>query len=642
MATGSGTGTPASGAGASSLSSLRARVMTQVTAAMQGINHEWVTASGATLTTLRERVRVVLQQAGRSAPAGESEVGTASSLTLTTLRDRVELVLQDTGNAIWATGDLDEAITQTLEAYSRARPASAIGTITLSADGREIDISSLTGLLRVEKVWCPYDSTSPSYPPDWRSFSVWPGNILFIDDSDEPLNGEKVRIWYTKEHTLDGLDGETATTIPVDDEAFFVQGCAAFAARFRAIEIAEQANVDDKVFDRLTAWAREAMETFRDGLERRRRVVGGGDYDQDALDEAIRQALDMHSRIEPDTAITTLTLGSSGREIDISSVTGLIRVMRVWWDYDSSSPGYPPNWRHFQVWPGKLLYIDDTSEPSSGEHVRLWYAKRHTLNGLDSATSTTFAVEDESYIVMGAAGMAARALAARKAAAGAGGARTLMDWANGMVKEARRGMYRGRRNYVFDYDQDDVDEAIRWALARYSEVNPEVVITTVTLSSAGREVDISSITDYEHVTRVWVDYDSSDPEYPPRWRDFEVWPGDILFVDDAQGEPDSGDVIRVWYTRKRTLTGLDGASATSLPDMDDTLVVVGAAGFVAQERVQEEDRRSVPRKLREWADARLAEFERGVEALARREAARHSGVAGMPALDRWDRGEGVW
>lgn len=84
------------------------------------------------------------------------------------------------------------------------------------------------------------------------------------------------------------------------------------------------------------------------------------------------------------------------------------------------------------------------------------------------------------------------------------------------------------------------------------------------------------------------------------------------------------------------------ASTTTLPNQDEELILAGASGFATQERVQEQPQRNVPRKLREWADARLREFERGLHALGRREAAKHSGIATMAALDRWDRKDGGW
>ena len=105
MATGSGTGTPASAASSATLATLRARVLTQVTGANQGT--DWTPVA-------------------------------ASALTLATMRDRVELVLQDSSNATWATGDIDEAIDQALEQYSRHRPDHAISSLTLAADGRVV------------------------------------------------------------------------------------------------------------------------------------------------------------------------------------------------------------------------------------------------------------------------------------------------------------------------------------------------------------------------------------------------------------------------------------------------------------------------------------------------------------------------
>ena len=420
-------------------------------------------ASSQTLATLRARV---LEQVTAADPGIDYTPVTASAMTLTTMRDRVEIVLQDSGNATWAAGDIDEGITQAIEQYSRRRPQHAVGVITLAADGREISLSTLTGLVRVERVWCPYDVSDPTHPPNWVHFQTWPGSLIYIDDPTEPSNGDVVRVFYTKEHTLNGLEGAGTTTFPVDDDSFLIDGAAAFAARFRAVEIAEQATVDRDVFKRLTDWATTMMKEFTEGLRQR------------------------------------YTRGSA-----------------------------------------------------------------------------------------------------------------------------------------FTYDQNDVDEAIRWALHRYSQVRPDQTVTSVTLAAGGREVDISSITDYWNVARVWWPYTAASPEYPPKWRDFELWPGDVLYINDPD-EPQSGDVVRVWYTRVHKLNGLDSATATTIPVSAETVIVVGASGFAAQERVQDESSRFVPRKLREWASARLREFEGALRAASRRQAAQHSGIAPMPLLDRWDDDQG--
>jgi len=184
------------------------------------------------------------------------------------------------------------------------------------------------------------------------------------------------------------------------------------------------------------------------------------------------------------------------------------------------------------------------------------------------------------------------------------------------------------------YPQEDIDEAVRWALHRITEVKPHRAITTVTLSADGREVDISSI-DYLDIERVWLDYDASDPDWRPDWADFQVWPGDVLFIDESI-EPDSGDVLRIFHTTEQTISGLDSATATTLPDRDVTTLIVGATGYCAQERVQEKETYWGNRDLRDWADARLKEFELALERLGRREGIKHSGIARTGRLDRWD------
>ena len=190
----------------------------------------------------------------------------------------------------------------------------------------------------------------------------------------------------------------------------------------------------------------------------------------------------------------------------------------------------------------------------------------------------------------------------------------------------------------------NLDEAIRQALAAYSEHLPHRAITSVTLSSTGREIDISTVT-YRDIERVWWDYDASDPDHPPHWRTFELWPGDILFVNDAD-EPQSGDKVRIWYTADHTITDLDTATATTLPTRHESLIVQGASGFAAAARrvtilEQVNLNEWAPRNLREWAELQLTSFYNALEEIASRKAALDSGTALAPALDRWD-GDGVW
>ena len=191
---------------------------------------------------------------------------------------------------------------------------------------------------------------------------------------------------------------------------------------------------------------------------------------------------------------------------------------------------------------------------------------------------------------------------------------------------------------------NDLDEAIRQALAAYSEHIPLRAVTSIELTSAGREIDISTVT-YRNIERVWWDYDVTSPDHPPHWRDFELWPGDILFVSDPH-EPASGDTVRLWYTTDHTITNLDEATATSIPTRHDSLIVQGAAGFAAAARrvtilEQLNLNEWAPRNLREWAERQLAIFYKRIDELATENAALDSGTAAAPALDRWD-GDNAW
>jgi hypothetical protein len=192
----------------------------------------------------------------------------ASSATLTTLRDRVELLLADSGNAIWSTSWLDEAIREALHEYSKTRALRSVGTVVLNADGREIDVSSLSGLLGVTEIWCDYTSTDPEYPPNRRPFEHWPDEEkVYVTGDYEPASGDVMRVFYTQLQTLNGLDAATSTTFPADDESLIVTGAAGYAATSRAVDLAEKVTLDRLTAQQVRAWGLSKLQEFRAGLK---------------------------------------------------------------------------------------------------------------------------------------------------------------------------------------------------------------------------------------------------------------------------------------------------------------------------------------------------------------------------------------
>jgi hypothetical protein len=176
--------------------------------------------------------------------------------------DRLELALQDTGNARWSAADLAEAIRKAVEEYSLVDPNETVTEITLTAAGREVDISALTGRLRVTRAWWPYTSSDPEYPPNWVDFEEW-GDVLFLSAGAEPEIGDVVRVWYVSMHQLEGLAGATATTLPDDAQTIILTGAAGYAAKARAAELPEELNIDSDVVKRLQAYADGRLADFK-------------------------------------------------------------------------------------------------------------------------------------------------------------------------------------------------------------------------------------------------------------------------------------------------------------------------------------------------------------------------------------------
>jgi hypothetical protein len=195
----------------------------------------------------------------------------ASSLILSTLRDRVEAFLADSSNAVWATGTLDEAARLALHEYSSHRPQRVYATLTLSAASREVALSTLTGLLTVQRVWFPYTAADPEVPPKWIKFEVWDNAgalTLYLDVAADPAAGEVARVFYTKPQALKDLDSASASTFPAEDDSLIVMGAAGYAAGSELIDQAGSIRIDTKEYDTLKEFGRRQLDAFRETLRR--------------------------------------------------------------------------------------------------------------------------------------------------------------------------------------------------------------------------------------------------------------------------------------------------------------------------------------------------------------------------------------
>jgi hypothetical protein len=116
----------------------------------------------------------------------------------------------------------------------------------------------------------------------------------------------------------------------------------------------------------------------------------------------------------------------------------------------------------------------------------------------------------------------------------------------------------------------------------------------------------------------------------------------ILFLDALDGgQPQAGDQVRLWYATPHTLSGLDGATSTSLPGLHEALLVSGAAGHAAMSRALDLSESTSADLfgvglIGTWASRKLREFREKLESLRR--ASARSGQAWGQAwrLDPWD------
>ncbi len=192
------------------------------------------------------------------------------AFTLAELRDEIEKDLKDSGNATFSTGEIDRAVALALRDFTRTAPAQAIGTISAVDDQYEYSLSTLTGLLTITRVIYPYDDSDPDYPMVEVTPDIYAGKLIMpahlgMDDS------YKIRVFYTKPHTINGLESETSTTVDDSDRDLLALGAVAYAAKMYARYSVNRINRSSWTQRQWQEYSILSMDQFRDGLFQVRR-----------------------------------------------------------------------------------------------------------------------------------------------------------------------------------------------------------------------------------------------------------------------------------------------------------------------------------------------------------------------------------
>jgi len=179
-------------------------------------------------------------------------------MDLATMRARVRQDLQDEDaqNYRWTDDQVDGAIERVVKEFSIVYPIQQQDDIATVESSREIDISSLSGLIRVESVEFPIGE-NPTY---YQKFRLWQDTIEMTNEGD----GSDARVRWYKEHTLNG----SSSTIPSQFEELIVLGATGYLASSASVYTVDKATIAGKwATINFLKWGEQRLERYESNLK---------------------------------------------------------------------------------------------------------------------------------------------------------------------------------------------------------------------------------------------------------------------------------------------------------------------------------------------------------------------------------------
>jgi hypothetical protein len=139
------------------------------------------------------------------------------------------------------------------------------------------------------------------------------------------------------------------------------------------------------------------------------------------------------------------------------------------------------------------------------------------------------------------------------------------------------------------YSTTTLDEALRRCLNDYTRAFPDFATTTITLTTTGRTISLSTLTDLISIYTCLHPYVSTLTDiYERRREDYTVtWTAGAPFLHFSKSPiPASGEKVYLEYTKAQKIKDLDSASTTTIRLDHKAILVGGAAGFSALIRSQ--------------------------------------------------------
>ena len=172
---------------------------------------------------------------------------------------RRDLKDEDSSNYRWQDNEIERAIARAVAETSRYCPREMKATIATTDGSREIDISTLTDRVSVDRVEFPIDET----PREFQRFSVYADIITLIGDVEG--DGTNCYIYWGKVHTLDA----STSTIPTYLEDILALGAAAYAVLAQTQYRTDTAGFGGEQADRdYQSWGTTMLKEFKSQLKR--------------------------------------------------------------------------------------------------------------------------------------------------------------------------------------------------------------------------------------------------------------------------------------------------------------------------------------------------------------------------------------
>jgi len=179
-------------------------------------------------------------------------------MNLTEMRARVREDLQDTDsqNYRWTDDEVDGAIQRVVTQYSLHAPIEQQDDIATTEGDTELDISSLSGVLKIESLEFPIGRT-PKY---MQHIEYWAGHLYMEDEGD----GEDARVRWLKKHTLTA----ESTTIPTEHEEIIVLGATGYLAMSASAYTVDRASIAGRhATINYKAWGKERLDRYDNKLK---------------------------------------------------------------------------------------------------------------------------------------------------------------------------------------------------------------------------------------------------------------------------------------------------------------------------------------------------------------------------------------